>query len=162
MLQHRVVSPRLGRAGVLALAIVLAGAVYAGEQPGPISADARAIAEATHFSVDLTIRRDHEPVPMHQTVCLARGERYALNIPAIGDKPAWRGSFVVEPFEQTTLAFRGTLSGGAFSTTVTPRLQAAPGQFTTFGIQEHRPIAAPDGPGIDHSFGMGVIMTLGC
>jgi beta-lactamase regulating signal transducer with metallopeptidase domain len=162
MLQHRVLPRRPGKAGVVAAAMVLAGAVYAGEQPGPISADAKAIAEATHFSVDLTIRRDREPTPLHQTACLARGERYSVDIPAAGYGPAWHGSFVVEPFEQTALAFRGTLSGGPFAGTYTPKLQAAPGQLTTFLVQTHRPIAAPDGPGIDHSLGMGVIMKLGC
>lgn len=162
MLKHRVFPHRLGKAGVVAMAIVLAGAVYAGEQPGPISADARAIAEAMHFSVDITIRRDHEPVPMHQTVCLARGEHYTLDVPAIGDKPAWHGSFVVEPFEQTSLAFRGTLSGGSYLGTFAPKLQAPPGQPTTFQVQDHRPPGASSGPGFDHSFGMGVIMKLGC
>ena len=162
MLQRRVYPRRLGKSGVVVMAIALAGAVYAGEQPGPPSADARAIAEATHFSVDLTIRRDHEPVPMHQTVCLARGERYILDVPAIGDKPAWHGSFVVEPFEQTYLAFRGNVDGGTFLGAYTPRLEAMPGQSTAFMVESHRPIAAPDGPGIDHSFGMGVIMKPGC
>jgi beta-lactamase regulating signal transducer with metallopeptidase domain len=162
MLKRRVLPSRLGKAGIMTTALILAGVVYAGEQPGPVSADARAIAEATHFSVDLTIRRDHEPVPMHQTICLARGEQYVLDVPAIGDKPAWHGSFVVEPFEQTSLAFRGTVSGGPYLGTFAPKLQAPPGQPTTFLIQDHRPIGAPDGPGIDHSFGMGVIMKLGC
>ncbi|BDU20421.1 M56 family metallopeptidase [Dyella sp. GSA-30] len=162
MLKQPVVSRRLGKAGVVAIAVVLAGAVYAGEQPGPLSADARAIAEATHFSVDLTIRRDHEPVPMHQTVCLARGEHYTLDIPAIGDKPAWHGSFVVEPVEQTYLAFRGTLSGGPWLGTFTPKLQGAPGQSSTVLIENHRPPSPSHGPGFDHSFGMGVIMKLGC
>jgi beta-lactamase regulating signal transducer with metallopeptidase domain len=162
MLKRSVLPRRLGKAGVVATAIILAGAVYAGEQPGPISADARAIAEATHFSVDITIRRDHEPVPMHQTICLARGEHYTLDVPAIGEKPAWHGSFVVEPFEQTSLAFRGTLSGGPSLGTFTPRFQGGPGQSSTILIQNHRPASVSNGPGFDHSFGMGVVMKLGC
>lgn len=153
--------PRRIRAALLAFCGLLAIAIYAVGQPAPYTGDARTIALASHYRLELVTHKNGH-ADIDTAVCLARGERYDMVSPATADAPAWRGTIRLEPYAQdpAQIVALTALDGGGFRK-FHPELHAGPGERTTFLTQSTTPAMAGS-PATQLSFAMALTMRVGC
>lgn len=159
--QPGIVGRHAGAALLTSLAIVLAGAVYAANQPSAAQASVGKSAQSDHYTLKLELSLDDKPARLHATSCLRPGQYYEAVEGGIDPLPPWRARFTVVPADNGLLEVQGELSGGVLNQASYPKIRMHPGQKGTIeaGQYDHRTDGTVVG---NHIVKMDLTPSIGC
>ena len=159
--QPSLVRRRIGAFLLAGAATVLAGAVYAANQPPAAQVNADKAERLDRHTLKLALGLGGQPTRLHVTACLRPGQFYETTQGGIEPLPPWHARFTVVPAGHGLLEVQGEISGGVLDRTAYPKISMRPGQQGTIEVGEYRH-GADGAVTSDHTLKMDLTPFIGC